>query len=107
MPSMIMVLTLNVLQARATPLSPSEWREMLRTAVSPAGLGSSTGEEVFGTAGTASRAEEEGTPPGAVLLDVRNAYEWDAGHFRGAARPLEVHLGFSGVSRGILFGFRV
>ena len=25
-----------------------------------------------------------------VLLDLRNGYEWDAGHFHGAARPLEV-----------------
>jgi rhodanese-related sulfurtransferase len=24
-----------------------------------------------------------------VVLDVRNAYEWDAGHFEGAHRPLE------------------
>ncbi len=24
-----------------------------------------------------------------VVLDVRNGYEWDAGHFEGAARPLE------------------
>lgn len=24
-----------------------------------------------------------------VVLDVRNAYEWDAGHFEGAQRPLE------------------
>jgi hypothetical protein len=25
-----------------------------------------------------------------VVLDVRNGYEWDAGHFQGAARPNEV-----------------
>ena len=25
-----------------------------------------------------------------LMLDVRNSYEWDAGHFEGAARPLEV-----------------
>ena len=24
-----------------------------------------------------------------VVLDVRNSYEWDAGHFEGAARPQE------------------
>lgn len=24
-----------------------------------------------------------------VLLDVRNGYEWDAGHFQGAERPVE------------------
>jgi hypothetical protein len=26
---------------------------------------------------------------GAVVLDVRNGYEWDAGHFQGAVRPAE------------------
>ena len=31
-----------------------------------------------------------GSTAAAVVLDVRNAYEWDAGHFVGAARPLEV-----------------
>ena len=24
-----------------------------------------------------------------VVLDVRNGYEWDAGHFHGAERPAE------------------
>jgi predicted sulfurtransferase len=24
-----------------------------------------------------------------VVLDVRNGYEWDAGHFQGAGRPAE------------------
>lgn len=28
--------------------------------------------------------------PDVVVLDVRNAYEWDAGHFQGANRPQEV-----------------
>ena len=28
--------------------------------------------------------------PDLVVLDVRNAYEWDAGHFQGANRPQEV-----------------
>ena len=75
------------MQARATPLSPSEWKDMLRTAVRPAGLGAEGG-----AASAGPLAAEEETPPGAVLLDVRNAYEWDAGHFRGAARPLEASL---------------
>jgi predicted sulfurtransferase len=48
--------------ARATPLKPSQWREMLNSGV-------------------------DGQKP--VVLDVRNSYEWDAGHFVGAARPLE------------------
>lgn len=33
-------------------------------------------------------AEKLDTKP--VVLDVRNSYEWDAGHFKGAERPLEV-----------------
>ena len=28
--------------------------------------------------------------PDVVVLDVRNDYEWDAGHFQGADRPQEV-----------------
>ncbi|KAK1431479.1 hypothetical protein QVD17_07938 [Tagetes erecta] len=43
---------------RATPLTPSEWREKL----------SKQNKDV-------------------VLLDVRNGYEWDIGHFNGAQRP--------------------
>ncbi|KAF5759918.1 putative Rhodanese-like domain, rhodanase, Rhodanese-like domain superfamily [Helianthus annuus] len=43
---------------RATPLTPSEWREKL----------SNSDKDV-------------------VLLDVRNGYEWDIGHFNGAQRP--------------------
>lgn len=30
--------------------------------------------------------------PDVVVLDVRNDYEWDAGHFQGANRPQEVCL---------------
>lgn len=48
--------------ARATPLSPSEWRRLLAEGV-------------------------EGKAP--LILDVRNGYEWDAGHFEGAQRPVE------------------
>ena len=61
---------------------------MLRTAVRPAGMGSGEG----GAAAKTGSPAAEGTPSGVVLLDVRNAYEWDAGHFRGAARPLEASL---------------
>jgi predicted sulfurtransferase len=48
--------------ARATPLNPSQWRDFLHNGV-------------------------QGQKP--VVLDVRNSYEWDAGHFIGAERPLE------------------
>ncbi|XP_027920633.1 rhodanese-like domain-containing protein 8, chloroplastic isoform X3 [Vigna unguiculata] len=48
---------------RAIPLSPSEWKERLE-AVNKTDLNRDF-----------------------VLLDVRNGYEWDVGHFRGAQRP--------------------
>ena len=50
--------------ARATPLKPNEWHDML-------------GEVI---------AETDDAP---VLLDVRNGYEWDVGHFKGASRPVQ------------------
>jgi rhodanese-related sulfurtransferase len=36
---------------------------------------------------TSSATTEESLAP--VVLDVRNGYEWDAGHFEGAKRPPE------------------
>ncbi|KAG2497051.1 hypothetical protein HYH03_005050 [Edaphochlamys debaryana] len=47
--------------ARATPLEPREWADMI------------------------AQAKEKKI----VVLDIRNDYEWDAGHFEGAERPLE------------------
>lgn len=38
-----------------------------------------------------SEGATNGKPP--LVLDVRNSYEWDAGHFVGAERPLEVRRG--------------
>lgn len=58
--------------ARATPLPPSDWKAMLANA-----------KRV--NAQRAAGASEERV----VVLDVRNSYEWDAGHFAGAERPLE------------------
>ncbi len=91
-------------QARATPLSPSAWQTMLRNAVAPAGLPErmSAGQEAAASGsaeresleeaadGDSAAAGSSGSSPGVVVLDVRNAYEWDAGHFVGADRPLEV-----------------
>jgi predicted sulfurtransferase len=54
-------LPVTVAEARATPLEPAAWQTMI------------------------SDAPVRGT----VVLDVRNGYEWDAGHFRGSARPAE------------------
>jgi predicted sulfurtransferase len=48
--------------ARATPVPPAEWRRMLSQGIN-------------------------GAKP--LVLDVRNGYEWDAGHFVGAERPHE------------------
>lgn len=48
-------------------LQPAEWKRML------------------------SEGATSGKPP--LVLDVRNSYEWDAGHFVGAERPLEVRRG--------------
>ncbi|XP_057769996.1 rhodanese-like domain-containing protein 8, chloroplastic [Salvia miltiorrhiza] len=53
---------------RATPLSPVEWRSKLEEA---------------------SEIQNSSDTPNSnfVLLDVRNGYEWDVGHFKGAHRP--------------------
>ena len=50
--------------ARAKPLKPTEWHEMLGKVI-----------------------ERRSDAP--VLLDVRNGYEWDVGHFKGAQRPVQ------------------
>ncbi|GMH42010.1 hypothetical protein BSKO_09929 [Bryopsis sp. KO-2023] len=54
-------------EARATPLSPPEWKDMLKNAIN-----------------LSDKASES-----PVVLDIRNGYEWDAGHFEGASRPAE------------------
>ncbi|GLI62237.1 hypothetical protein VaNZ11_004832 [Volvox africanus] len=60
--------------ARATPLNPSRWKEMI------------------------AQAQEEKM----VVLDVRNDYEWDAGHFEGAERPAEEVFSETPVGEGEL-----
>jgi predicted sulfurtransferase len=69
-------------QARAREVPPEEWQRMLRVA---------TGKEerTESESGRGNGAETT-TPLKPVVLDVRNSYEWDAGHFEGAVRPLEV-----------------
>ncbi|KAM6562887.1 hypothetical protein CsatB_022885 [Cannabis sativa] len=54
---------------RATPLEPSEWRKKLE-AVNPV-----------------DDLSKENSSSNYILLDVRNGYEWDIGHFDGAQRP--------------------
>ena len=109
-------------QARATPLSPEQWQAMLpqhqpaaTAAAQPLSAGAAAhrsgvrSKRQAQQSGAAHRDQQQ--PPqglasnmqadlagrgqgGAqvVVLDVRNQYEWDAGHFRGAERPLEVGL---------------
>jgi len=50
--------------ARAKPLSPKEWHDNLIKV-------------------------NENAEDAPLLLDVRNGYEWDVGHFRGAERPVQ------------------
>ncbi|KAF5733977.1 rhodanese-like domain-containing protein 8 chloroplastic isoform X1 [Tripterygium wilfordii] len=54
---------------RATPLAPSEWRKKLEAVHELDDASNSTFDKNY------------------VLLDVRNGYEWDIGHFEGARRP--------------------
>ncbi|KAL3322642.1 hypothetical protein AABB24_039967, partial [Solanum stoloniferum] len=54
---------------RAAPLAPSEWRKRL--------------EAVNNT----NNSSHGNFNPSFILLDVRNGYEWDVGHFQGAQRP--------------------
>ncbi|KAL1548280.1 Rhodanese-like domain-containing protein 8, chloroplastic, variant 2 [Salvia divinorum] len=53
---------------RATPLTPFEWRSKLEDA-----------NKIENSLDTSNS--------NFVLLDVRNGYEWDVGHFKGAHRP--------------------
>ena len=76
-----------MLQARAQPLAPGEWRAMLRDAVPI--QGAAAGEDPGG------RRDGEAAERRPVVLDVRNAYEWDAGHFLGAERPREARAALS------------
>ncbi|KAJ6799564.1 rhodanese-like domain-containing protein 8, chloroplastic isoform X1 [Iris pallida] len=58
---------------RATPLAPSEWKKRLDSV------------DVFDVQ---SDKEDSSVPKKKfMLLDVRNGYEWDIGHFQGAHRP--------------------
>eukprot|EP00884_Botryococcus_braunii_P011201 jgi/Botrbrau1/20081/Bobra.200_1s0084.1 len=83
-------------EERAVPLSPTEWKEMLRTAVAPEGLALQSATSTGSLEGPGRKGSEDvgssddgPAPPSVVVLDVRNGYEWDAGHFVGAERPIE------------------
>ncbi|BFI31251.1 UPF0176 protein [Marchantia polymorpha subsp. ruderalis] len=68
--------------ARAVPLSPSEWTKRLDAA-------KLVGNTERGSKQMDSNLDDEHTDTSrqVVLLDVRNGYEWDVGHFKGAQRP--------------------
>lgn len=86
------------------PLAPSQWRQMLADAqrLSPKlQEADSTDRQEDARSRPDSSAESSGSSdvsgatavaprPDVVVLDVRNDYEWDAGHFQGAKRPQEV-----------------
>ncbi|CAN8292760.1 unnamed protein product [Cochlearia groenlandica] len=55
---------------RAKPLEPSEWKRKLKDL---------TDNDEASSPSSGGRS--------CILLDVRNGYEWDVGHFRGACRP--------------------
>ncbi|KAL1224068.1 Rhodanese-like domain-containing protein 8 [Cardamine amara subsp. amara] len=54
---------------RAKPLEPSEWKRKLKDLTDD------------------DEAAPSSSGRSCILLDVRNGYEWDVGHFRGARRP--------------------
>jgi len=64
-------------EARAEKVSPKRWKQMLQRANSK--TKASTGDSANGD-----------LPP--VVIDVRNGYEWDIGHFEGAKRPGEYNF---------------
>ena len=51
-------------EKRGTPMSPREWHERIGDVLA-------------------------GKKDAPLLLDVRNGYEWDVGHFKGARRPVQ------------------
>lgn len=65
--------------SRAVPLSPKDWKGKLILAQNSNVLQASIGSEKEDTCKLMQRP--------LLLLDVRNGYEWDVGHFKGAQRP--------------------
>eukprot|EP01018_Ginkgo_biloba_P011285 Gb_25943 [translate_table: standard] len=63
---------------RAVPLTPSEWRKRLENADSSE---TKLDESPIGENTSLDKRRKM------LLLDVRNGYEWDVGHFQEAQRP--------------------
>ena len=79
------------------------WRSLGRSSAPAAATASATPDHPDAASSSASKSaassttDEAAAPAGGdsqrrgvVVLDVRNGYEWDAGHFVGAKRPAEV-----------------
>ncbi|DBB14469.1 TPA: hypothetical protein ACH3X3_004757 [Trebouxia sp. C0006] len=105
------------LQARATPLAPHQWKQMLASAQRISPSHDKPADAASDPPGTPNKGPESSrldasdrrpdsdaqssgelhepqtsaasARPDVVVLDVRNDYEWDAGHFQGADRPQE------------------
>ncbi|KAJ7542702.1 hypothetical protein O6H91_09G007400 [Diphasiastrum complanatum] len=76
-------------QLRAVPLKSHEWKEKLLLAAS---LEAGDSSSAIGNVSTKVANEGAGkvafrSTRKVLLLDVRNGYEWDVGHFEGALRP--------------------
>lgn len=56
---------------------------------SPQNTAAATGNTSSDDINSSSRSGSGAVARKLVVLDVRNAYEWDAGHFEGAQRPVE------------------
>lgn len=63
---------------RAMPLSSSEWKKRLNV---------TNGSEIEFDGITNTEIISKDQKRKLLLLDVRNGYEWDIGHFQGAKRP--------------------
>lgn len=106
--SLVCVYLVCLVQARATSLAPSQWRQMLAEAqhITPTQVSGngphrledapfrpdSAAESSGGSDDSSATAVPGPARADVVVLDVRNDYEWDAGHFQGAHRPQEVCL---------------
>jgi predicted sulfurtransferase len=86
--------------ARATPLDPAAWREMLRRANAATRASAEAAAAAQQAQQQQPEQQQQQQQPPIVVLDVRNDYEWDAGHFQGAARPAEEEFSDTPVGDG-------
>jgi len=71
-------------------LEPGQWREMIRAARAVrAGAGLGDGVDLGALPAPVAERAGKSALDEIVVLDLRNDYEWDVGHFEGADRPRE------------------